>query len=402
MRYSFIFLALCGAVFATIPTLEADAGATTLRITDGTSLDPVTWNDVWAFGAGGGAGLVPLDGGGTARVDTFITEIIADAMYLILKDIDFGDGSTSTYFTSLNEQLYFVDDALPFIAANARFDMGEALGDWSKNGSCMSIGITGGAGHSISTSASAVFATYGSMIIRRNASNYSTLALSGGTWIARNFTYIGFGLDYIHLSTGTVDWDTVTILDPFIFQMSLTPTNFNNIHVHGAYTGLFSYQPITATNMLITDASIEVQMNVAGNLILKNPRFNINGSKVTITNASGNIIEQYTCNIHVNDKDGVDLEGASVLCEDEADAEVFSVSTDVNGDIAEQLINYKQWVGTDETLTDFSPHVFTISKADLVTLVIDAVTVDDPISFLYEQLLESASGGGGIRSRYNP
>ena len=67
------------------PTLETNAAADTLRILAGTSGNPVTWNDVWEWGAGGGAGLVPKDGGGTARVDTFMTETVADVVYLILK-----------------------------------------------------------------------------------------------------------------------------------------------------------------------------------------------------------------------------------------------------------------------------------------------------------------------------
>ena len=91
------------------PTLETNAAADTLRILAGTSGNPVTWNDVWDWddgtGSSGGDGDVPKDGGGTAKVSTFMTETVADAVYLILKDVDFGDGSTSTYFRSVWEMV---------------------------------------------------------------------------------------------------------------------------------------------------------------------------------------------------------------------------------------------------------------------------------------------------------
>ncbi|GAF92704.1 unnamed protein product, partial [marine sediment metagenome] len=71
---------------------------------------------------------------------------------------------------------------------------------------------------------------------------------------------------------------------------------------------------------------------------------------------------------------GADLASATVTCTDQFSAEVFSVTTDGNGDIAEQTITYKQWAGTSETLTTYSPHVFTVSKAGYETLVMEAIT----------------------------
>ena len=63
---------------------------------------------------------------------------------------------------------------------------------------------------------------------------------------------------------------------------------------------------------------------------------------------------------------------------------MFSVLTDANGDIAEQTIDYKQWVGTSETLTTFSPHTFTFTHPNYPTYTINNATVSSPINWRIE------------------
>jgi len=76
----------------------------------------------------------------------------------------------------------------------------------------------------------------------------------------------------------------------------------------------------------------------------------------------------------------------TVLCEDQFSTEVFSVSTDANGDIAEQTITYRQWAGTDETLTTYSPHRITLTKAGYETLVLEDVTVSQMINWWHLEM----------------
>ena len=118
--------------------------AITLRIIDGTSGDPVTWNDVWDWddggGSSGGDGDIPKDGGGTAKVNTFMTEIVANAVYQILKDIQFGVFGDSSYFQSKNEMVYFADDKDFTAASAATLKLGELVGDWGIDGSFWSVG----------------------------------------------------------------------------------------------------------------------------------------------------------------------------------------------------------------------------------------------------------------------
>jgi len=124
------------------PTLTINASGQ-LEIAAGTSGDPVTWNDVWDWDDGGGSsagdGDIPIDGGGTAKVSAYMTETVADAVYLILDDITFGDGTAASYFQSENEMVRFADDKNFAITTNATLELGDKTGDWGVDGSYWSV-----------------------------------------------------------------------------------------------------------------------------------------------------------------------------------------------------------------------------------------------------------------------
>lgn len=105
------------------------------------------------------------------------------------------------------------------------------------------------------------------------------------------------------------------------------------------------------------------------------------------TPAGGIINRRHTCNIEVADKDGTLIDDVTVLCEDEADAEVFSELTGATdtGKIDEQSIIYQifSYSGGAVTTTK-SPHKFTLSKAGYETLVLENITVDEPIDWHLE------------------
>lgn len=105
---------------------------------------------------------------------------------------------------------------------------------------------------------------------------------------------------------------------------------------------------------------------------------------------TGKVQRLQTCNIHVTDKDGANLANVTVLCEDEADAQAFSVSTDANGEITEQEIEYKRYEVEPSTVTTYSPHKFILSKAGYETLVLENVTIDAPI--VWHLTMKGATG----------
>ncbi len=397
------------------PTLETNAAADILRITDGTSGNPVTWNDVWEWGAGGGAGLVPKDGGGDARVDTFITEVVADAVYTIEDDIWFGNaGGDATYFQSKNEMVYFADDKIISIKSNATLELGDLSNNYGIEGSYWSLspaanltiiagGITG------------TFYLYDSTLRSRNKDFWftaGTIAVNKGKLIFDIATEkpIFFG------GVTSLSVNGLYVVGN-VFYLSLTPTEFDNVHIHNSTQGLLTRGNVTVPNLLVTNANPDQCNTEATTLNLKNPEFH--PTIVSINAAAGIIIEQYTCNIHVVDNNGDGLANTDIDCEyahlvEGSDAQTYKCiqdhtavdathkpitgsnwgdfwglydaggglggdwttgfdykaataafatqTTDANGDIAEQTLDYKKWTGTSEVL-EVRTYKFTLTKA---------------------------------------
>jgi len=385
------------------PTLETNAAADTLRITGGNSGNPVTWNDVWDWddggGSSGGDGDVPKDGGGTAKVNTFMTETVAGAVYLILKSIDFGDSVASTYFQSTEECVIFSSGAYPQIKSNATLKIGEIDSNYGCEGSRWSINPTGTSVDILEVGTSGILLLYGSHFHN-----------TGDCWILfrdGTFTAINSVLSAEYFSTDTswkrrftfysaCSWsfNKVLIYNCQNLGVNGTPTLFQDVQSHRNQVGMEVWASVTIPNLVITGATFkDIKVgNGAYSINLVNPEFTVTGANLDIGNVDALIREQYTCNIHIADKAGADLVGATVDCEDQFGTPVFSVNTNAGGDIAEQIITYKQWAGTSETLTTYSPHKFTISKAGYETMVLDAVTVDAPIVWHLELLDELAEG----------
>ncbi len=359
-----------------VPTLETNGAADILRITDGTSGNPVTWDDVWEWGAGGGAGLVPKDGGGDARVDTFMTEVVTDAVYTIEESVWFGNaGGDATYFLSTNEMIYFADAKVISIRGNAILSLGVLTDSYGVDGSTWSLAPS--ASMYITFGGGAVCNLYGSVLHSRD----SFLGFDWGTLnVNRSFITHAVATSYIKLMVGMT---AINIKHLYArgerLLIKKIPIEFYDVHLHSTHYGLAIQQAnVTCDGLFVTHATnYDTWVYDAHTLTLKDPKFHVSTPK--IDHADGVIIEQYTCNIHVTDKDGVGLVGVNIECIETGGAQEFSVNTDGAGDIAEQTIDYKQWAGTLETLTDYSPHQFILTKAGYKPLYLDNITVDHPI-----------------------
>jgi len=440
-RILILILILSVRVYGAAPTLETNAAADTLRIMDGTSGDPVTWNDVWEWGAGGGAGLVPKDGGGDARVDTFMTEVVADAVYLVLKDVDFGNAVDSTYFLIQAGECVYMTTFKPQVKASATLMIGEANNtDYNKKPAYFRFGA-GGATRQFSQTNSTVGA-YGACLIVDSVA-FAGVVQWGTTTTFKRVIIGGDAFTGWSITFGTIDWYDVSFytIKPI---MSFGPTiTAEDIVVEGGTEGIsLAGGNATFTGLFVDNiANDEVLVTTAHTLTLKDPKVNITNGEVAIANADGVVIEQYTCNIHIADEDGANLEGLSIACttfgnvvsndaganfykcivdhqsgvdggfaqEVAADkwevttaayaalagctggagagawvtgidykksaTEFTGITTDVNGDIAEQTIDYKKWVGTSEALLTHSPHTFTLTYGGDTHVVTD-FTVD--------------------------
>lgn len=450
-------LVVASPCFAAAPTLETDASTTTLRITDGTSGDPVTFDDVWNWddggGSSGGDGDVPVDGGGTVKVNTFLTEIVANAVYTIQKNIDFGDGSTATFFKSLNEMIYFDDGKTFEVKSAATLQTGELSGsgdeEFGINGSRWRVANTSNWNIIGFGSTTAELDIYASTLELAGADH---VRISAGVSRFKSSTVLlnmSDGREFFFQSTvDSLFMNRVFLSGGSRVQFNITPDEFLSVHRHNGTIRVVA--SVTLINLLLTNTNVLQGSNAADRTFtLINPTFS---ADVQIFNATAKIIHQEPVNLTVHDRDGNALENATVSMTsfgnivsddsgttfyrcivdhtagtfatdvsagkwtlttaanaalagvdgtsqngewitgiDYGDAEtVFSVSTDSGGDIAEQTVTYKQWVGTSEALLSESPHTITVNKAPFANIVKNNITLDAPITAtLPEQVISN-------------
>ncbi len=356
-------------------SLACDAGKTTLRI-EGED-NNVTWNDV----TNAGAGSVAVDGGGTEDPSFFVTEHIVNALYQILKDIQFGDGTNALIFYSKRETVCFDTGKGFTIKANTTVILGELDGSYGINGSRWNIDPTDGDIIELSEDSSAVFEMYGSSL--HNRAQGSSVFFRKGT-IILNSSMITVDSTQVNarrsivFSVGITQLSLNKIYFSSFFQVifDLTPDSFVDVHIHSAGMRVASAALVTVIDLKVTEITTIWLANTGTCLAFVDPKQHVVKAKLSHLDASNYTIERYSCDIHVVDKDGSNLEGVTVTCEDKNSNQVFSVQTGADGKITQQTIDYKKWEGTDETETEYSPHKFTFSKNGYTLLVMENVTVD--------------------------
>jgi hypothetical protein len=338
-------------------------------------------------------------GGGTAWADgtVAVTQpqwgVIWDytnSQYRVDCQFNFGDGATSTFFTSTGELVVF-SAATPLVLASATCTLGTLNNGWPSNASCWRITSVITTWQDL-TAAGATLNIYGSTLL----AVAKCVWRSQGTLVVRRGSFYNLGgtaypqlaLGYVS-GVGTVDINELYVANWLVVRWCpATSTNGIAITSHNAYSAGIKtwYANVTATKINVTPGTTPPS---AGDWVTDHGTLTMLDAVIppaTVSNAvtADWIKEQYTCNIHVTNSVGANLGTVAVLCQDVAGTTVFNVNTAADGTIAQQIITYKLWSGTDETLTTYSPHKFTISKAGYQTLVLDAITVSAPIKWHLE------------------
>ncbi|MFA5112085.1 MAG: hypothetical protein WC443_11805 [Desulfobaccales bacterium] len=110
---------------------------------------------------------------------------------------------------------------------------------------------------------------------------------------------------------------------------------------------------------------------------------------------TGRVYRQNSIDCHVNDKDGTNISGASVVLKDAAGTVIFSVATDTGGKIVQQTASrgyYDQAHGS--VLQDYGPHTLTITK-DGYQDYQDVIILDRKMD-LEVALLPAVAAGCGV------
>jgi hypothetical protein len=105
----------------------------------------------------------------------------------------------------------------------------------------------------------------------------------------------------------------------------------------------------------------------SGDLYLVNPdsdvwNFNWSGTAAT------KVYRQYTFNLNVLDTNQNNVENATAILKDKDGTQIFSLTTNANGEITEQTVSYGYYNQANEnTLQSYSPHTLEIRKAGYKT-----------------------------------
>jgi hypothetical protein len=290
-----------------------------------------------------------------------------------------GDGSTSTYFASVKELVYFALYWQGTSASTIRIGLYE--NSQSEQGSTWVNGANPNLHLITGWDTTSVINIYDSILVFSNSARAHSNNIK---FYDSRIVYYGTGKNfYIYNSNSEIINTRFHGMD---FMPQATLSVANKVFINDA-AGVYADQALTLPGVEIANstASARTYRIYKGEILtIENPITTPTQATVWNDNALGEIHLNYTVDIHIADKDGVNLQGATVLCEETGGAQQFSVSTAADGTITQQSLNVIKWVGTSETETDYNPHKFTISKAGYETLILENITVDGPIDWHLE------------------
>ncbi len=343
---------------------------------------------------------------------------------------EIGDGGTSTYFQTKSELIKFTID-VPHTKASAYFYIGSSSGDWSGEGSYLVVAPSSANKQLVDGGTVEI---YGSIV--EFTSNFLSFGrTTGGSIAVKNSIFRSYDASKGMVFYTSLSY--ISLQDVYGSKTHLgfrkEPDVCENVHMEDCSYGIIvNAQQATVFNIRITNpGSVYPQLGGANYIIMID---NVGWTPAPrVGAADGYIAESFTCNIHMADKEGADLVSASVDCEyahlvegtdnktykciqdhtavdathlpitgndwasywelysdtesffktswltgfnyKYATTEFSTQTTDANGDITEQIIQWKKWTTTDE-VEEKRLHKFTISKPGYETLGKPNFTVD--------------------------
>lgn len=306
--------------------------------------------------------------------------------YLIDANLTIGDG-TAAYFITKEEQITFnnrlklrslansvftigtkvsADTVLDGSTIFFRYDSGDATATW-KNwhvfaGICNFYG--------------ARFQTVGT-----KTSHLGWMQWGGADELIRNtfFRIDGFEIQHddavinhftsMGLTFGFTPGSTATISDFILNGGGI------GLNIHWNSTGAI------VNDALFQDNTKDLVLERIYPCYLRNSNFSVVS---WFSNAFVNILyNQKSVNIHVVDKNGDNIEAATIYCTDVNGGEVIDKNTDANGDMAETWVTYQE-LYQPVTVESLSPHKFVISKAGYRTQTIIYNFADGKVDWTLE------------------
>lgn len=334
----------------------------------------------------------------------FMTERDEDQSYEIHCFLEHGDGTTpTTLLCAYGESIRYDDDIFYLIKDYAHITLGvyDSTDDgYGKNGAFWSVKSTAPGGVAVNIEIFDTDATHAQLDL------YGSVLSFYGTYPSFNVNFrYGTVTVYDSQIVGADSGRRLRIYFRVGSTVYLTRCKFFNIYLVNTSTVVLSDHctflycrtiELYADTQPLTDPVFKEVYQIAvyreGNAYLINP--SMMPSVIYIDDADGILNLQYTINLHVTKANGDDLEdvlftlyGSSGTEPDATDAtyedDMFpgAVDSNVDGDIAEQTVTVRKWVGTSETETDYNLFKLVATHADYPTLTMENITIDAPITW---------------------
>jgi len=381
-------------IFITGKDWKGDAQTESIDVSAGNGSYETTkyWSEITTLDCSdnpAGGGTVWADGDLTVTQDIWgVIWDYGNGQYRIDSAFLVGDGFTATFFKTIKELLYFSITTAAGITdyANAIFQSGN-LGalDTGYDGSTFIFSRNGLCYYNYQGTSR----LYGSKFIQATGDGTGTIRIYSSD--SEIFDSQFYGFQYTSIKNSPSLKNILVADTERGINMQGSPALFENVSV-GKYSSVGLYLLSIPSSVTLKGLSVTDDDSVGTDLRLYNFSFDsyiidsILNFNITIGGTvDANLYEQYSCNIHIVNKDGVNINEATVACEDQFGTPVFSVNTNAEGNIVEQTISYRRHYNSGGiTSQTYSPHKFTISKAGYETLVLDNITVDEPINWHLE------------------
>jgi hypothetical protein len=289
--------------------------------------------------------------------------------YQIDASLYIGDGSTSTYFTDVEKQVAFTASGgagtkFLWIRTAATYTLGQLdnLANRITSRGCHVIYTPNVNANFINGDGVGYF--YSCQFTFINGLNrIANFGLTSRIWNcnlnkrATIYAYAGDIYNLVATSMGSGDFalreTTGTINRIFI-------SNYYRLIDYGGVSGVYNLKGVTGT--LAAYKTIGILSGCTATINLINCDFDVWSFYWNLAPLA-TVNRQYTFDLRVTDKNNNPLSGATVTLKDKNGTTVFSVTTDVSGDITTQTVSrgyYNQANG--ETLQEYSPHSLAIKK----------------------------------------
>jgi len=186
-------------------------------------------------------------------------------------------------------------------------------------------------------------------------------------------------LDGVYCNAVTLDVYRGTVVNALhgFGTATFSPGNDVLLHDNGFNLYVRTNGTVTLRNV-VGRSPVSAQLSgnqLNGTCILINADFDT--WSISWVNSTGEFQRKYELDLRVTDEAGDPIVGATVLLEDKDGTQVFSVTTDSNGDIATQEVLHTTY-NSDDTSTAHGPFTMTISKSGTSYLTqIHKLTLDE-------------------------